>query len=103
VPLPAPKSGGPQRLGGIMMAQDTGGAIVGNHVDLFCGSGQYAEFVSGRMKNPGVLHLLVSQRAMAGLRAGNGAVELDVPLHGQNGNGNGNGTGNAKANPPAEQ
>ena len=64
VPLPTPKSGGPSRLSGLVMAQDTGGAIVGNHVDLFCGSGQYAEFVSGRMKNPGALNLLVSRRAL---------------------------------------
>ncbi len=66
VPLPVPKSGGPSRLSGIMLAQDTGGAIVGSHVDLFCGSGPYAEFVSGRMKNPGLLHILVSRRVLEG-------------------------------------
>ncbi|MDP3427963.1 MAG: murein transglycosylase A, partial [Humidesulfovibrio sp.] len=48
--LPVPPQGGPGRLSGLMLAQDTGGAIVGRHVDLFCGSGHYAEFVSGRMK-----------------------------------------------------
>ncbi|MDR3640834.1 MAG: MltA domain-containing protein [Humidesulfovibrio sp.] len=69
VDLPAPKSGGPSRLSGLMMAQDTGGAIRGNHVDLFCGSGAYAEFVSGRMKNPGQLHLLLSKRALGYLPA----------------------------------
>lgn len=67
VALPAPKSGGPQRFSGLALAQDTGGAIKGNHVDLFCGSGPYADFVSGRMKNPGQLHLLVSRRALASL------------------------------------
>lgn len=103
VPLPVPSSGGPSRLGGIMMAQDTGGAIVGNHIDLFCGSGPYADFVSGRMKNPATLHLMLSQRALGDLRLnganGNGANGNGlngngngVPLHGQNGNGNGNGT-----------
>lgn len=75
VPLPAPKSGGPQRLSGLALAQDTGGAIKGNHVDLFCGSGPYAEFVSGRMKNPGQLHLLLSRRALGAL-----GVPLDEPL-----------------------
>jgi len=95
VPLPAPKSGGPTRLSGLMMAQDTGGAIVGNHVDLFCGSGAYAEFVSGRMKNPGQLHILVSRRAMGLLPAGQqpdaqapgqGPLDLEQPGSGQ-GNG----------------
>ncbi len=66
-PLPVPRQGGPARLSGLMLAQDTGGAIVGSHVDLFCGSGPYAEFVSGRMKNPGTLHILVSNRALADL------------------------------------
>lgn len=84
VPLPAPKSGGPTRLSGLMMAQDTGGAIVGNHVDLFCGSGAYAEFVSGRMKNPGQLHVLVSRRALESLPAVDG---VSAPQPVQNGNG----------------
>ncbi|MBU1230547.1 MAG: murein transglycosylase A [Proteobacteria bacterium] len=101
-PLPVPKQGGPARLSGLMLAQDTGGAIVGNHVDLFCGAGVYAEFVSGRMKNPGQLHILVSSRALADLpppTPGNGAAA-------KNGNGaaakNGNGAaaknGNGAAN-----
>ena len=90
VPLPTPKSGGPSRLSGLMLAQDTGGAIKGNHVDLFCGSGQYAEFVSGRMKNPGQLHVLVSRRAMASLPApGLSPAELPAvfgePANGQTG------------------
>jgi len=102
--LPVPPQGGPGRLSGLMLAQDTGGAIVGKHVDLFCGSGPYAEFVSGRMKNPGTLHILVSNRALAelppasanggsapkngnGVKNGNGA---------KNGNADGNGTKNGK-------
>jgi membrane-bound lytic murein transglycosylase A len=79
VPLPAPKSGGPTRLSGVALAQDTGGAIVGNHVDLFCGSGPYAEFVSGRMRNPGVLSLLVSRRVLAARQADAGAEGQDEP------------------------
>jgi len=100
VPLPAPKSGGPTRLSGLMMAQDTGGAIVGNHVDLFCGSGAYAEFVSGRMKNPGQLHILVSRRAMGLLPAvqsgqqPDSALPADPPCNSQDsGQGNGQGDG----------
>jgi membrane-bound lytic murein transglycosylase A len=79
VPLPAPKSGGPTQLSGIALAQDTGGAIVGNHVDLFCGSGPYAEFVSGRMKNPGQLFVLVSNRALDGLALQPGAPAAAAP------------------------
>lgn len=87
VPLPTPKSGGPARLSGLMMAQDTGGAIVGNHVDLFCGSGAYAEFVSGRMKNPGQLHVLVSRRALESLPASNDAAVAQPAQSMKNGNG----------------
>lgn len=91
-PLPVPQQGGPGRLSGLMLAQDTGGAIVGSHVDLFCGSGPYAEFVAGRMKNPGVLHILVSNRAMTELPQPS-ASGGDAPRNG-NGNGNGNGVKN---------
>jgi len=98
VPLPAPKSGGPARLSGLMMAQDTGGAIVGNHVDLFCGAGAYAEFVSGRMKNPGQLHLLVSRRALESLPAQPGEDAV-FPENGQkNGNGRYSGSGQRPGN-----
>jgi membrane-bound lytic murein transglycosylase A len=78
VPLPAPKSGGPSQLAGLALAQDTGGAIVGNHVDLFCGSGTYAEFVAGRMKNPGALYVLVSRRALDALAPQPARPEGDV-------------------------
>jgi membrane-bound lytic murein transglycosylase A len=94
--LPVPPQGGPGRLSGLMLAQDTGGAIVGGHVDLFCGSGPYAEFVSGRMKNPGVLHILVSNRALAELPAPS-ANGLGAPENGKavgNGTKNGNAVGN---------
>ncbi|MBU1040807.1 MAG: murein transglycosylase A [Proteobacteria bacterium] len=101
--LPVPPQGGPGRLSGLMLAQDTGGAIVGKHVDLFCGSGPYAEFVSGRMKNPGQLHLLVSNRALAELpsASGNGATGGSAPKNGngaKNGNGVKNGNGNGGGN-----
>jgi membrane-bound lytic murein transglycosylase A len=95
-PLPVPPQGGPGRLSGLMLAQDTGGAIVGNHVDLFCGSGPYAEFVSGRMKNPGQLHLLVSNRALAELPppSDNGASGLESGVGAKNGAAPGNGVKN---------
>ncbi|MBA4357423.1 MAG: hypothetical protein C0405_06825, partial [Desulfovibrio sp.] len=98
---PVPKQGGPARLSGLMLAQDTGGAIVGNHVDLFCGSGVYAEHVAGRMKNPGALHILVSNRALAelplpaanGTGAGGNDAKNGAGAKNANGGGNGGGTG----------
>lgn len=95
-PLPAPKSGGPARLSGLMLAQDTGGAIVGNHVDLFCGSGPYAEFVSGRMRNPGQLHILVSRRALGALPAPDAETEELPALQGEPANGQTNGQPNGQ-------
>jgi len=97
VPLPTPKSGGPARLSGLMLAQDTGGAIRGNHVDLFCGSGPYAEFVSGRMKNPGQLHLLVSRRAMSSLPAATAAPGQPPAVRGEQVNGQPNGQPNSQS------
>lgn len=91
VGLPTPTSGGPSRLSGLMLAQDTGGAIKGNHVDLFCGSGAYAEFVSGRMKNPGALHLLVSKRALPSLPDSGPAAYGNGPASDGNGLKSGNG------------
>lgn len=85
VPLPTPQSGGPTSLSGLVMAQDTGGAIVGNHVDLFCGSGPYAEYVSGRMKNPGALNLLVSRRALEPAQGRNPGEPAGVPTEGLTG------------------
>jgi membrane-bound lytic murein transglycosylase A len=42
--------------------QDTGGAIKGaGRVDLFCGSGETAEWVAGRLKHPGSLYFLVKR------------------------------------------
>lgn len=42
------------------MNQDTGGAIRGpGRADLFCGSGEYAEFTAGNMNIPGRLFFLV--------------------------------------------
>jgi len=110
VPLPVPKSGGPTRLSGLMMAQDTGGAIKGNHVDLFFGFGAYADFCAGRMNNPGQLHILVSRRAMGLLPAGQQpdalspgqpTLDLEQPGSGQ-GSGQYGGQGNGQGAPAQE-
>ena len=59
VDLPGDKS--KDTLLGLGMAQDVGGAIKGHHVDLYCGSGQSAGRLAGRLKSRGRLYLLVSK------------------------------------------
>lgn len=49
---------------GLVTAQDTGGAIKKDHIDLFCGSGPKAEYLAGHMDDRGKLRLLVSKRAL---------------------------------------
>lgn len=53
---------GHARLSRWVLSQDTGGAIKGiGRVDLFCGSGDSAEQVAGRMKHPGILYFIVKK------------------------------------------
>lgn len=45
-----------------VLNQDTGGAIKGpGRVDLFCGTGEAAEWIAGRLKHPGKLYFLVKR------------------------------------------
>lgn len=45
-----------------VLNQDTGGAIKGiGRVDLFCGTGEPAERVAGRMKHPGTLFFIIKK------------------------------------------
>jgi membrane-bound lytic murein transglycosylase A len=45
-----------------VLNQDTGGAIKGiGRVDLFCGSGEAAERIAGRLKHPGKLYFLIKR------------------------------------------
>ena len=45
-----------------VLNQDTGGAIKGSgRVDLFCGSGEAAERIAGRLKHPGKLYFLLKK------------------------------------------
>lgn len=48
-----------QKFASIFLAQDTGGAIVKDHLDLFCGSGDKAEFIAGHLKNRIKLYLIL--------------------------------------------
>lgn len=48
-----------------VLNQDTGGAIKGaGRVDLFCGTGEQAEWLAGPMKHPGKLFILVKKGEM---------------------------------------
>ena len=60
--LPGEKGMTPFR--GLILAQDTGGAIKQTRVDLFCGSDDRAEFVAGHLKSQAQVLLLVSKRAL---------------------------------------
>ncbi len=48
-----------QPLGRYVLAQDTGGGIIGARIDLYWGEGRDAERYAGVMKQPGRLYYLV--------------------------------------------
>jgi len=47
------------RVSGPVLAQDTGGAIRGRHLDLFCGFGDRAQNLAGMMKGRAEVYLMV--------------------------------------------
>ncbi|MFW5791732.1 MAG: murein transglycosylase A [Desulfohalobiaceae bacterium] len=61
VDLGLPVQGSPDRLPfvGIGLPQDTGGAITGHRVDLFCGSGPRAEHLAGHLQDRGKIFVLL--------------------------------------------
>lgn len=60
-----PKPDGSQgRFLSLVLAQDTGGAINGTRCDLFCGSGEQAEYLAGHLQNEARLYVLVSKAAL---------------------------------------
>ncbi|MFP4084794.1 MAG: murein transglycosylase A [Desulfonatronovibrio sp.] len=46
-------------VSGPVLSQDTGGAIRGRHLDLFCGFGDRAEYLAGKMKDRAKVYLMV--------------------------------------------
>ncbi len=46
-------------ISGPVLAQDTGGAIRGRHLDLFCGFGGRSEYLAGKMKDRANVYLMV--------------------------------------------
>lgn len=61
--LPQP-DGAEARFQSLVLAQDTGGAIKGTRFDLFCGSGEQAEFLAGHLQNEARMYVLVSKAAL---------------------------------------
>lgn len=51
----------------LVLAQDTGGAIKGTRMDLFCGSGEEAENLAGHLQEESEVFMLVSKRVMQSL------------------------------------
>ena len=49
----------------LMLAQDTGGAIKGTRMDLFCGSGEEAEILAGHLQEESEVFMLVSRQVLA--------------------------------------
>ena len=52
------------RLVGLGLAQDVGGAIQGRHVDLYCGSGPEAAGTAGRLKTRGQVWLMIAKSVL---------------------------------------
>lgn len=48
-------------LFGLGLAQDTGEAIKGRRVDLFCGKGEQAAYVAGHLNGPGTVWMLIAK------------------------------------------
>jgi membrane-bound lytic murein transglycosylase A len=62
--LPLERDNSDTRFRRLMIAQDTGGAIVGPaRADLYFGAGREAGTVAGRIKNPGLFYMLVPNSA----------------------------------------
>jgi len=69
VEIPGKTPDGTERLHGLFVAQDTGGAIRGPvRGDLFWGAGPQAEDIAGRMKHAGRMFVLVPSRLVSNLR-----------------------------------
>lgn len=51
----------------LMLAQDTGGAIKDTRMDLFCGSGEGAEYLAGHLQEKSEVFMLVSNRVLDAL------------------------------------
>ncbi|WP_051261476.1 MltA domain-containing protein [Desulfovibrio inopinatus] len=63
--LPDPAGGADIPFTSMALAQDTGAAIQGDRLDLFCGHGSNAATLAGLLQHPAQIYLLLSRRAPA--------------------------------------
>lgn len=63
VAIPLPDAAGQPRrpFYSLTLPQDTGGAIKGNRIDLFCGAGQEAAHIAGYLNSKGAVYILVKK------------------------------------------
>lgn len=61
------ETGGAEPFFSLVLAQDTGGAIQGTRMDLFCGTGEAAEHLAGHLQEGAVVYMPLSKRVLATL------------------------------------
>lgn len=61
VPLPDASGRHQRPFYGLTLPQDTGGAIKGNRIDLFCGPGEEAAHIAGYLNAKGAVYVLVKK------------------------------------------
>ncbi|MDR2077191.1 MAG: MltA domain-containing protein [Desulfovibrio sp.] len=54
-------AGDPRPFHALALPQDTGSAIRGHRLDLFCGSGREAESIAARLNAPAAVHILIAR------------------------------------------
>jgi membrane-bound lytic murein transglycosylase A len=59
--LSLPEAGGSRPFHALVLPQDTGGAITGHRIDLFCGPGREAEYAAAHLNTPAAVHILVAK------------------------------------------
>jgi membrane-bound lytic murein transglycosylase A len=59
--LSLPDADGPRTFHALTLPQDTGGAITGRRLDLFCGPGREAEYTAAHLNAPAAVHILTAK------------------------------------------
>ncbi len=61
-PLPGPDGQHTRPFPALTLPQDSGGAIKGHRIDLFCGAGNEAEHIAGHLDIKGAVYILLPRR-----------------------------------------